>query len=723
KETSNANVHPAILLTEKSQIQDLGPDKSQEIALLTSTAFIYRTLKSLDFRISYFKEGTLGKDEMYDHLPFKISIPDTALVQKLEGKRFKISFPDKLNFEIAEIGSGATNSGRRFPLGQRLSINGCPLMVNLTTSFSLNDDVNKDFEFRVNNLQELAGVYKGKISIFQEDDESSVFQVQLTTAQPKQGIAFLNAYTKQYIEEKYEEKSRSAAQALGFINDQINSIRSSLGSAETNLASFQAANTYSDAAGMAGRNMDAITQLENERAVLSVNERYYSSILQDLNSNNNLDRLVAPSTLGIQDGLTDGLVRQLTELQIEKNSYTAGGGGAKNPLVQDIDVKISNVKAALKENLRNLSNNNRVKLGQIAARTNQFQANMYSLPRAERKFTDIKRSADFNEGIYLFLMQKRVEAGILKASATVENKVIEPAALLSSVPLSPKKVNNYALAVLVGLAIPFSFIKIKDALNKKVAGKDEILSYTSIPVVGTIYRNLDASPFVIDASSRTAVSESFRILRSNIIYFAKERSKKVFLFSSTDSGEGKSFTSTNVAFSFALTKKKTVLVNLDLRVPSKVYKEIDHGDSGVSSFLNGDASIKDIIQSTSNPYLHFISTGELPINPAELLMENRLEDLFVYLRANYDYVIIDTPPLGIVADTFIIAKYSDINVIVVREKYSLKERLSELEDMYKDHKLENMCMVINDIRLDKKGYTNAYYYKSKASKSILASQN
>jgi capsular exopolysaccharide synthesis family protein len=166
-----------------------------------------------------------------------------------------------------------------------------------------------------------------------------------------------------------------------------------------------------------------------------------------------------------------------------------------------------------------------------------------------------------------------------------------------------------------------------------------------------------------------------------------------------------------------------VLVNLDLRVPSKVYKEIDHGDSGVSSFLNGDASIKDIIQSTSNPYLHFISTGELPINPAELLMENRLEDLFVYLRANYDYVIIDTPPLGIVADTFIIAKYSDINVIVVREKYSLKERLSELEDMYKDHKLENMCMVINDIRLDKKGYTNAYYYKSKASKSILASQN
>lgn len=726
KETGNRSTNPATMLTEEStESVNTGMDKSQEIALLTSTSFIYRVLQSLDFKVSYYREGNIGKGEMYGSLPFIVSLTDSASVDKIEGKKFRISFPDKNHFLLTEIKKDNTdNLGTRFPIGKSILVNNCPLLVNLTSAFDLNKDIKKEFEFVVNDLYSLASSFKNDLNIYQDDTKGSVFEIQLTTPIPQKGINFLNAYTKKYIDEKYEEKSRSASQALLFINDQINTIRGSLGSAEANLASFQAANTFSDAASMAERNMDAISQLENERAVLSVNDRYYSSILNDLKSEKELGQLVAPSTLGIQDGLTDGLVKQLTDLQIEKNSYTSNGGNSKNPLIQDLDGKINNIKNALRENVSNLSNNNKIKLSQIRARSNQYQANMYSIPRAEKQFTDIKRSADFNEGIYLFLMQKRVEAGILKASATVENKVVEPGSLMSSVPLSPKKANNYAVAFLIGLILPFSYLKLREALNKKVADKDEIISYTSIPVVGSIYRNLDDSPFVIETSSRTAVSESFRMLRANLIYFAKERSNKVFLISSTDSGEGKSFTSTNIAFSFALTKKKTVLINLDLRVPSKVYKELGEVDVGVSAFLDGEASIKDIIIATSNPYLHFISTGSLPINPAELLMEKRMEELFVYLRTVYDYVIIDTPPLGVVADPFIIAKYSDINVIVVREKYTLKQRLSELEELFKTGKIENICMVINDIKLDRKGYNNAYYYQNnKRKKKFIVSEN
>ncbi len=724
KETGNSNTNPGALLTESAQVEAEETDKSQEIALLTSSSFIYRVLKSLDFRVSYYRQGKIGIGEIYDNLPFKVSLRDTASLSKIEGKRFQISFPDKEHFFLKEIDKKKPNQlGRAFPVGKSVLVNSCPLLINITPSFNLNKDVKEDFEFEIHDLKDLANSYKSNLSIFQDDPKSSVFQAQLITPVPNKGIEFLNTYVKQYIDEKYEEKSRSASQALSFINEQINSIRSSLGSAEASLASFQAANTYSDAAGMAGRNLDAISQLENERAGLSVNERYYSSILRDLNSEKGMDQLVAPSTLGIQDGLTDGLVKQLTDLQIEKNSYASEGGGNKNPLIKDLDGKINNVKNALRENLRNLSENNRVKLGQVNARSNQFQANMYSIPKAEKQYTDIKRSADFNEGIYLFLMQKRVEAGILKASATIDNKVIESGKLQSSVPLSPKKTNNYALAILIGFALPFGILRFREALNKKVAGKDEIMNYTSIPVVGTIYRNIDDSPFVVDTGSRTAVSESFRMLRSNLIYLAKDRSKKIFLVTSTDSGEGKSFTSTNIAFSFALTKKRTILINLDLRVPSKVYKELDQGELGVSSYLEGMSSITDVIITTSNPHLHFISTGTLPMNPSELLMEKRLEELLVYLRANYDYIIIDTPPLGVVTDPFIIAKYSDINVIVVRENYSLKERLSELEGLFKEGKIDNMCMVINDIRLDKKGYNNAYYYQNKPKKKRLVSQN
>ena len=209
------------------------------------------------------------------------------------------------------------------------------------------------------------------------------------------------------------------------------------------------------------------------------------------------------------------------------------------------------------------------------------------------------------------------------------------------------------------------------------------------------------------------MSESFRILRYNLTQFSKDTSKKVILFTSTRSGEGKSFSSINFALSVAIAKRKTVLINLDLRLPSKTYEELATASAvGISTYLNDEASIKEIIQKTDNPYLDYIPTGELPSNPAELLMEGRLKALIDYLRTMYEYIIIDTPPLGVVADPMIISSYSDVNVLIVREKYTLKENLFELEDMYKEGKIKDVVMVINDVRLEKKSYKNSYYYKN-----------
>jgi capsular exopolysaccharide synthesis family protein len=718
KEPDNlSNSTGNLLLQKEANVGGMPADVTNEIAILTSYPFILKTVEALNFRISYFKEGNINTNEIYEKLPFTINIKDTSLLYKIVGNRYRVIFVDKNNYAISDVSTKKDeNALKKYRVGNFVNLNGCVIKVEKTKFFNTQKDINLNFEFLVNDLSTLAFAFKSNLNVFSEEDGGNILSMEFRTPIPRKGIDFLNELSKQYIKDKYELKSRAAGQALVFINEQINSVKGTLGSTESNIASFKASNTFSDAASQTDRNLDAISQLENERASLTLNERYYSTLLNDLNSNSGLDQLVAPSSIGIQDGLTENLMRQLADMQIEKNSYSANGN-SKNPLVQDLDIKINSLKSTLKENLRSLASSNRTRLNQVNVRTSRYQSNVFNLPTAEKRYTDMKRISDFNDILYQFLMQKKVEAGILKASATVESKVLEPAFDMGTV-VAPNKVNNYGLAFIIGFLIPFSYIRLKSALNTRVTSKDDILDYTTLPIVGSIYRNAEASPFVFDLTSRTPVSESFRILRSNLMYFAKDRSKRILLFSSVVSGEGKSFISTNIATSFALTKKKTILVNLDLRVPSKIYEGFGHSDIGITTFLNGECPLKDIIQTTSIPNLHFISTGELPINPSELLLENRLEEFFNFLRSTYDTIIVDTPPLGIVVDALIIARYSDINVIVVRERYSLKEKMSELEEMYKEEKMKNMCIVINDIKLDKKETKNAYYYSHKKTTSV-----
>jgi capsular exopolysaccharide synthesis family protein len=711
KDAFNPTSSPGrMLLSPEVQGNTVAPvNREEEIAIVTSYPFIYKTLKNLDMQVTYFEATTFRLKELSKKLPFKVQFPDTSLISGVHNRSYAVYFNEDGRFTINDAGLDK-GSGKEFAPGNVVFLNNVPAKIVMSPGYEAEDVAGKEYQFQVHNLHDLAWGMKGALNVFTEGEESSVIKLQVKGENTDKGIAFLNAVTKQYIVDKYEEKSRSASQALGFINEQINSVKGSLGSAESNLASFRANNTYTDASEMASRNLNVIQQLDEERASLSLNDRYYSKVLEDLSQNADVDQLISPSSVGITDNLTEGFIKQLSDLQLEKNSYLANGGGTKNPLVQDIDVRIKNVKSSLRDNIRSLASSNRTRLNQVNARSSQFQSKVFNIPVAEKKFTEIKRNTDFNDGLYQFLMQKRVEAGIMKASATVEDKVVEPAFLTSPVPVTPKKTNNYAIAFLFGLVLPLGVIRVRRIMNKSVADKAEILSHSSVPVVGSIYHSLKKEPFVVASSTRSAVAESFRMLRSNLSSYLKDNTDKVLLISSLDSGEGKSFISTNLAFTYALAKKKTILINLDMRVPSPVYKDLGTHKTGISEFLSNNIPLKEIIMKTENEYLDVIGTGALPDNPAELLMDNKLEFLLEYLKAQYDYILIDTPPLGLVADPLIVSRFANAMMIVVREKYTQLHRLGDLEDLYKSDKLKDVCMVINDVHMDKSAYKNAYYY-------------
>jgi capsular exopolysaccharide synthesis family protein len=306
------------------------------------------------------------------------------------------------------------------------------------------------------------------------------------------------------------------------------------------------------------------------------------------------------------------------------------------------------------------------------------------------------------------LLQKKIEAGIIKASATVQNRVIEPAYMENGVPIQPKKTNTYILALLLGLGLPFAFVWLKGALNNKVTSKDDVMSLTSMPVIGTIYHNTTSSPYAITSNSRTAISESFRVLRSTLNSMGVNKASQVLLITSTSSGEGKTFNSINIASSLALARKKTILINLDLRIYSQLHKLMKQ-EVGISSYLNGDIAIEDIIFPTDNPMLDTIATGPLPNNPAELILDDRFPLLINHLRDTYDYIIIDSPPLGIVSDPYIIAKYTDLNLLVIRQNYTPKDKLVELDQLYQEGRIRNVGIILNDVPASKDKYQYGYF--------------
>lgn len=710
KQSPKNNPNSYLYGEEDEQRNSDKPNLAEEVAVMNSIPFISRTIESLNWNVQYYIKGNLRNDELYEKTPFEVITLDTSTYKRLYNKRFKVSFLNNREYIIEEIFlSEKANRANRITIGKILNLYNCPVMIRLNELFN-HDVIGKEYQFQFVSPEDLVWEYKSKLNIRSSSSEGSIIDIYVETPVPQKGIDFLNEFTKQYINYKYEEKSKAVSQGLAFIDNQLYSIGKSLGSTENSLVSFKTSNTYTDASKMSDMSIDELSQLEKQRTELSFNEKYYTAALGALNKGQ-LDRLVSPSSVGINDASSETLIQKVNLLQLEK-SKSSSAEGLRNPLVKEmnaqVEEQINSVKATLQGSFKTLLANNRQKLNQIEASIAQHQGKVRSLPGIERKFVDIKRQNDLNEQIYLFLSQKKVEAGILKAATTVEIKIIESAKLESNIPLKPKKRNNYAVALFIGIMAPFGYIFLKKSLDKRISGRDDISNMCSVPVIGSIYHNYDNKYVVITPASRTAIAESFRVLRSFLLSLDVKGNSKVILISSMENGSGKSFCAFNIAKSLALVKKRTILINLDMRLTSTIYKELERS-FGISSFLDDIAAVKDIISPTDHSFLDYIAAGDWPVHATELLIDDKIDVLISYLKNHYDYIVIDTPPLGLIADPFLIARKTDLNIIVVRSSYTLKEKLLELEDLNRSGKLKDIGVLINDETVDRKILHNSYY--------------
>ncbi|MCB8999468.1 MAG: polysaccharide biosynthesis tyrosine autokinase [Bacteroidales bacterium] len=672
-----------------------------EIEILKSYTLSYRTLDELDFNITYMGVGRSGIKEtyLYNASPF-IVIPDSGktnlnnypvYISILNRTHYQVQVDD--NYDISEtVAFGEPFNSRPFNFTIKLKD---------PEHFSPEDAYNK-YYFKFNSKSTLINNFRGRLGIYTNDQKrGSVLFLTLSGYNPQQISDYLNALMQVYINNGLEEKNQTAINTVNFIDKQLGILDTSLRIAELNLQDFRLKNQIIDIDAEGSVVFARMEELQNSKSLLELQFRYFDYLKEYITDRNNMNMLVVPSVLDISDPLLSQLISELNSLLKEKENllFTALPG---NPKIAVLESKIESVRLALLDNLQYLYKNKTIQLKDIEKQLRNSEQELQKFPVTERLLIGIQRQYKVNDQIYTYLLQKRAEAAIAKATNVSDNKILDMARRENAGRISPNTRSNTIIGFLIGILLPLGILILLDLLVNKITSRSDIEKKTSIPIISNIGHSAGAGEIPVFESPKSALAESFRGLRTNLQYMLTNKDKKVITITSTISGEGKTFCSTNLAAIFAMAGKKTLLMGFDLRKP-KIHKIFNiENKTGLTTCLIGNTSLSEIIKASKIENLFIAPSGPVPPNPAELLSSQAMTDLILEARKNYDIIILDTPPFGMVTDARIIARISDLNLFLLRQNYSPLNILGLLEDVNQSNELKSMGIIMNDIK--NKGY-------------------
>jgi capsular exopolysaccharide synthesis family protein len=451
---------------------------------------------------------------------------------------------------------------------------------------------------------------------------------------------------------------------------------------------------------------DELKLLNEQKSAVVFAVNYYNYLDSYLRKKNDYAQIILPSSIGIADEILNTLVTQLVTLQTELN-LLPGSKELQNPMINEragkLGKAVSETRSQIVEAINTLRTTDKIKITGIDQQTTRLTDRLGKLPGIQRRLVNIQRNYTFNENMYTFLQEKKAEAGISQASTTSDIIVVNPPRIAGGA-ITPQVSQNYFIGIAAGLLIPFLAFILLELVNTKIQSKEDIEKISSIPFIGGIGHNANGNNLVVYKKPKSAMAESFRALRSNLNYFTEGKDRKILMVTSSLSGEGKSFTTINLATVFSLAGKKTIIVGADLRKP-KIFEDFDLGNErGLSTYLSGMSSLDEVIQHTSVEYLDMISGGPVPPNPSELLMGERMEKLMNELKTRYDYVLMDTPPLSLITDGLVLSKFADHTIFIVRQNYTPRTALSMVEEIYQSGKIDHISLVLNDVYRTGPGY-------------------
>ncbi len=676
-----------------------------QIMIIKARALIESTLKVLPFEVDYYFKTLRNRLPIYPENPIKIvSDDEIPLPRDIE---FSIRFLGDSRFTItSEV--DYFDFQRTASFGDSINYKSGSFIVECLNEGWLERNKSRDLFFIINSRLRLTNSYANRLKVDLMSREGSILRISLEGTNSSKDADFINKHIEGFQAISLAKKNTEASRRIQFIDEQLAGVSDSLRLTETNLQQFRSSHRVMDLSAQGQAIINQVSLLENEKARLNLEANYYDYLADYLDKETSGEMPIVPITMGITD---PGLTRLVNELAEMQGQLAARGAGEMNPLQRNLEQKVRSTKDALRETLNGLKRANSLARSENAEQINRANAQASALPVTERELLGIERKFKVTDELYTFLLETRSEQEMRKASNRADSEVIDPADARFSILVSPNRAMINLIGLFVGFALPLLVIYLGLLFNKRLKEED-IKRMTEIPVVGYIPRNKEKCTIVVLNSPNSSIAEAFRLIRSRMQFFTKEAKSPVILITSTMPEDGKTFTAINLASAYSLLGKKTVLVGLDLRKP-KIFDDFNlSNEKGVSTWLIGKDNLEEIMQDTTFDNLTVISAGPIPPNPSELIAMDKTSELFRLLKAHFDYIVIDSSPIGLVSDTLHLTSISDACLLVVRPGKTKRDSFeSTLNELYTS-KTKGVSLIINDIQADSKhyGYGDKYGY-------------
>lgn len=677
-----------------------------ELEVLKSRNNLLKIVDSLQLAYSYYKKGALRDEPLYE---------DNAVSVKMN-KSNLLLLKDPINIEISPAGDDtydikASTYFEKVKEEKKYSDVKLPFSIDFSrgTVEIERSPVIKDFDYTeqiyIHNPKSVAKEMSENLNIEFAKNSEKIMRVSLRDQVQKRGVDILECLLDFYNQDIIEEKNKSAVQTEAFIIDRLAMINNELKDVETRLQQYRQAHSITDIQVQSALNLNLQSDYEKERAEVEAEMAIYDAIQRIVSNSDTYESLPSAVNDPTITTVIEDYNRKVGLLNRQLEGSTPG-----NPLVVSMQQELSRDKTRILQNLSTARRNLQTKHSSIQRLENRSTGNLASTPGIDKGFQEIFREQQVKVNIYTFLLQRREEIALQKTLATNTARLIDDPD--SENPVSPRKLIILAVAFLLGLAIPAVIIFLRRTLFPVFSDKEELQKLTRVPVIGEICVNGDKNSdknIVIGENVATPIAELFRLLRNNISFTNKGSDTKVILVTSTVSGEGKTFISSNLAMTYALMGKKTLVIGMDLRRPMLAHNFGFNNARGVTTYLSGqEADLNSLIRvSSESSNLYVLPAGPIPPNPNELLTSQNMDRLIDAVRNEFDYVVIDSAPVGVVSDTYLILRHSDIQLYVARANYSTKNALSVLHEAVSTGKFNSVYVVLNGVNMG----ANSYVYR------------
>lgn len=690
------------IASELSAFEDLGlfsggkNDIDDEIEILKSRNLIEKTVKEGNFNISYISEGRIKSSDAYRLSPIEVDFrqknkdffeKDTVLnVTILSAKKFELLDAEK-------------NSLGEYTFGQ--TIKSDILGEYIISRKSVLDKNKKEQNVKgnkivinVTSLKRAIDAFSGKLSVAALNKFTNVLEISCTDQVKERAEDFLNLLVTIYNNDAITDKNLISEKTAKFINERLQIITAELDGVEREAESYKKKNKITDLPTEAELYLQNASEFKKGSIEVGTQLKVVEVMIDFMRKNNNSD--IIPANIVPDDNTSSALIAEYNNLVIERNRLLKSSS-AENPVVIRVNDKIQSLKSSVIESLNKLKSSLAIKNSDISNQGNVLGGKISQIPRQEREYRGIFRQQQIKEELYLYLFKKREETAISLASTAPNSKVVDEA-YSSDVPIAPKRMLIYLIALVFGLLFPFSIIYLMDLLDTKVKTRHDI-EKLGIPFIGDVPHS-DSHNEIIQSNSRTSSAEAIRIVRTNLEFILNrvdENSAKTIFMTSTLPKEGKTFIAVNLAATIAISGKKVLLIGMDIRNP-KLDEYIKLPSRGLTNYLSSNDAVLNDFVVRQKGYEHFdiLPAGIIPPNPAELLMSKKVESMFEQFKKEYDYIVVDTAPVSLVTDTLLISKNADTFIYVVRANYLEKALLKTPEALYREDKLPNMCVLLND---------------------------